>query len=224
MAKNKYEEAGTKYITVKEQFAQISKQFMSEQNRIYNELESINTNMLSGLSTLKEDSKKKVEIIKELVQKAKMRLVNNELSIANQLYGEIESQFKLLPEIVAAEKINLEQELVSLHVELSNKTNMAASADFNTKFCNIKNLLTYAFENVQRGNISEAAQLYQRINETYELLPKGFLIEKAMLYQQILKLFREVQHKTGASVSQNQSPPTQAVPTTDPSNQPEAQK
>jgi len=206
MLESKFEEAEKKYLIVKEQYAKISKKFIAEQNRIYAELESINANMVTGLSQLKEESKKKVQIIRELMQKAQQRLINNELSIANQLYAEIEQQFKLLPEVIASEKISLEQELVKLHVELSNKTNIAAGEDFNVKFSNIRNLLTFALENVNRGNITEAAQLYQKINETYEQLPRGFLIEKAMLYQQILKLFKEVQHKTTSPIPPKTTP------------------
>jgi len=195
MTENRYEEAERLYMSAKEKYAEMARRHAEEQNRIYAQLEDINKNMLQGLSVLKESAKKNVEIIKELMSRAKERLANNELSIANQLYSQIEAQFKKLPDVIAEDKLELEQQIVQLHVDLSSKSNMAASADFNAKFNNIRNLLAFAFENVKRGNMNEAAQLYQRINTSYEQLPKGFLIEKAMLYQQILKLFKEVQHR-----------------------------
>jgi len=93
-----------------------------------------------------------------------------------------------------------------VHVILAEKVRLDSSKDFQNKFVNIKNLLTFAFQNVQKGDLAEALQLYHKINSLYEELPKGFLYEKAIIYEQILKLFKQVQHTHQQDTSATQPP------------------
>jgi hypothetical protein len=213
MVDKRYEEAERKYIQTKEQFAEMARRHAAEQNRIYTELENINREMVQGLNVLKQEAEKKVSIINELIMRSRDHLAKSELQVSNQLYDQITTMFKTLPDIIADKKLQLEQDITQLHVELSNKTNMAANAEFHTKFTNIRNLLSFATENVRRGNMNDAIQMYNRINTLYEELPKGFLYEKAMLYQQILRLFKSIHHKPAPEPSpaptqpENQPPP-----------------
>jgi len=190
----KFEEAYSNYIQAKEKFAELSRKQLQEQNIIYNELNEINKMMVVGLNKLKQDTTKKVEVIRQLIVKAYDHKNNNMLDKANQLYEQIIELFNSLQDVLPQEKLKLENEISSLHVSLASKSNLVANADFQTKFNTLNNMLNFAFENIRNGDLEKAVQLYQRINNMYGELPKGFLYEKAVLYQKILKLFNDVRH------------------------------
>ena len=208
ISEQKFDMAERKYVEAKEAFAALTQKHLEEQNNIYNALENVNRSMVLGLNSLKQESEKKIEVIKQLLQKIHEHMNNKDLNHANQLFVQVEALYNDLPDIMHDKKIQLEQELSSIHIALRQKNNLELTKDFQTKFTNIKNLLAFAFQNVQAGKLTEALELYHRINSSYEDLPKGFLYEKAILYEQILKLFRSVQHTlTKANSSEGLVPP-----------------
>jgi len=208
LGQKRFEEAYSRYLQAKERFAELTKKQHEEQKRIYNELEEINRQMVEGLTNLKQETSRKIEVIRQLIAKADEHQENNRMDAANQLFEQIEALFGSLQEVLPDEKLRLEHEIASLHVKLASRRNMAASADFRSKFNTIGSMVQYAFENIRQGDIDKAVQLYQRINSMYGELPKGFLYEKAVLYQKILKLFNEVSHiQEGSTVESGDKKP-----------------
>jgi len=209
MGQKKYDVAEKLYIKAKEMFAEEAKRQQEEQNRIYSELENINREMVHGLSLLRQEAERKIAILQQLVVKANERLAAGELPTANQLYKQIDEIFSSLPEVLPEMKLKLETDIAHLHVQLSSKNNMLASSEFRTKFSNIRNLLGFALNHVQKGNMGEAVQLYHKINKLYDEMPPGFLYEKAMLYKEILKLFKAIHSKgtVGPAVAKDSQPP-----------------
>jgi hypothetical protein len=192
LADKKFEVAETRYVEIREAFNKWTKAHMEEQNKIYVALVNINKDMVNGLNTLRQDTEKNMQRIYELLAKTQQHLGSNEVQVASELFGEIESLFKSLPDISLDKKLKLEHDISAVRVLVRNKSNMVASADFQAKFKNIHNMLTYAFELFKRGQTNQAVQYYHRINTMYDALPVGFLYEKAVLYQQILKLYQSV--------------------------------
>jgi len=220
MEEKKFDVAEGKYMEVKEKYSIFAKKQMEVQNKIYNELVSINKQMVEGLNSLRQETQKKMGIIRELIQKVQGHLQRNELDVAQQVYDELYNLFKSLADVVPEQKVQLEQELMSLHIALSSKSNTAATADFQTKFRQIQNMLTYAFNALKQGDINTAGIMYQKINALYNELPKGFLYEKAVAYQQILKLFKAVgsEHDKPAEPKEQekkQAEPSEQVKTQD---------
>lgn len=195
MQEKKFEMAERRYNEVKEQYAQFSKRQVEIQNRIYNELVEINREMVVGLNSLRQDTEKRMDVIRQLLSRVRQHLDSNELDVANQVYDQVKAVYTNLPDLIPEKKVQLEQEMTALHLALLSRTHTAASADFEGKFREIQTLLNYGFTYVSRGDMDNANLMYQKVNALYNTLPKGFLYEKAVLYQQILKLFKSVEHK-----------------------------
>ncbi len=212
MEEKKFDIAEKRYMEAKERYSQLARKQLEQQNRIYNELVTINRDMLTGLNSLRQETEKKIGIIRELLAKVHQHMENNELDVANQVYSQLTAMFKELPDIMPDKKVQLEHEMLSLHVALSSKTNTAATAQFQNQFREMQNLLSYAFNSMKQGDINNATKIYQRVNVLYSQLPAGFLYEKAAAYQQILKLFKAIGNEHANPPVEQPATSTEAKP------------
>lgn len=200
----KFDTAEKRYMDVREAFTKWTREHTEQQNRIYAALVNVNKEMVNALNTMRQETERNILRIYELLGKTQEHMNKNEMDVANQLFSEIESIFRNLSDLVPDKKAKLEHDLSSVRVALRSRSHVAATAEFQSIFKNIHNMLMYAFELVNRGKMQEALQYYHKVNSMYDALPQGFLYEKALLYQQILKLNQSV-----TSVSAKEPEPVQ---------------
>jgi|TARA_B100001964_G_C14232330_1_gene600639 tetratricopeptide (TPR) repeat protein len=159
---------------------------------LYTELNKARNEVKAELDRLTSTTEKDKNAIKHLIVKAQSELKNKDHEAATHSYSEISDIQNKFPKFLLEEKKELNKEIFKLYEKLHDQIDSKFINDFRESIAKVQDIIREAFSNLERSDIKNAKNLYEKALEAYKDLADGFLTEKLELGNQLLSLYKEL--------------------------------
>ncbi|GEM_PF-4915875 len=189
----KLDEAVLRYSEAKKLYVSLPDGFVNEKLKLQEQIMPIYHDLASAYAEL--SSRRLSDGLKrtmELLAGMKAHVDAGEIGLASESYESVKAAFRSLPPGFVAEKVDLQNRIISVYECLLSKSGDSLHRDVKAKEAALGRMLDEANGFLRQGKPELAEEVYSEIVSLYSTLPVGFAYEKSALRERMLNLYREI--------------------------------
>jgi len=178
--------------TYLEMWDRISKDKFCWSSSLYADITQAGDEIKKMLSIMSPRMNNEKMSINRIIGSAKNALERKNYGEALKLYSEIISRRDNMPTAFFEEKRELNKEILPFYAKLAEQIDMKFAKDFNDSAAKAGSLVRDSFSSIEKNDIANAKDFYEKALEIYQSFPQGFLMQEIELGNRLIALYKEL--------------------------------